>query len=46
MNSKELNPAQVRGLSERGVRRHLSVSVTNRFLRLGFNLDSSEEIVG
>jgi predicted RNA binding protein YcfA (HicA-like mRNA interferase family) len=32
-NSKELKPAQVRGLSEPGFRRHWSVSVTNRFLR-------------
>ena len=34
-NSKELKPAQVRGLSEPGFRRHWSVSVTHRFLRRG-----------
>jgi len=34
-NGKELKPAQVRGLSEPGFRRHWSVSVTHRFLRRG-----------
>ena len=34
-NSKELKPAQVRGLSEPGFSRHWSVSVTHRFLRRG-----------
>jgi len=40
MNSKELKPAQVRGLSEPGFRRRWSVSVTHRFLRRGFFLFS------